>query len=198
LVTLARTERKAMHYYIDIHLRPDPDFSPHQLMAALFAKLHRWLARTQSTRIAVSFPGYQTAPSTLGQTLRLIGPATELDKLMADNWLKGMHDHIEVQPQAAVPADAAQRSLRRVQAKSSPERLRRRQMRRHQLSAEQALAQIPDVCAETLKLPFLTVASTSTGQRFQLFLRLGLPTNDAQTGDFNSYGLSGTATVPWF
>jgi len=188
----------AMHDYIDIHLRPDPEFPPHQLMAALFAKLHRWLAQTQSTRIAASFPGYQEAPAALGSTLRLIGPGPELKRLMEYDWLQGMRDHADVQPQAAVPAGAGQRSLRRVQAKSSPERLRRRQMRRHQLTGEQALARVPDNCAETLKLPFLTVASASTGQRFQLFVRLGPPADTTQTGDFNSYGLSSTATVPWF
>ncbi len=187
-----------MHHYIDIHLRPDPEFAQHQLMAALFAKLHRWLVRTQATRIAVSYPHYQLAPATLGNTLRVIGPAEDLAQMMAADWLMGMYDHADVQPLAVVPANAPQRSLRRVQAKSSPERLRRRQMRRHQLTAEQALAQIPDSCAETLRLPFLTLASGSTGQRFQLFLRLGPPATTAQVGDFNSYGLSSTATVPWF
>lgn len=187
-----------MHNYIDIHLRPDPEFPPHQLMAALFAKLHRWLAHTHAKRIAVSFPGYQEVPAGLGSTLRLIGPGSELTRLMEHDWLQGMHDHADVQPQAAVPDGVPQRSLRRVQAKSSPERLRRRQMRRHQLTADQALARVPDNCAETLKLPFLTVASASTGQRFQLFVRLGPPANTAQEGEFNSYGLSSTATVPWF
>jgi CRISPR-associated endonuclease Csy4 len=187
-----------MHHYIDIHLRPDPEFPPHQLMAALFAKLHRWLAQTQSQRIAVSFPGYQEAPATLGGTLRLIGPAAELARLMEHDWLQGMHDHVALRPLATVPPDAAQRTLRRVQAKSSPERLRRRQMRRHQLTAEQALERVPDGAAETLKLPFLTLASASTGQRFKLFLRLGPPSPAAQAGEFNSYGLSSTATLPWF
>ena len=58
-------------HYIDIHLRPDPEFPAHQLMAALFAKLHRALAKAQAGTIAVSFPGYRTVPTTLGDTLRL-------------------------------------------------------------------------------------------------------------------------------
>lgn len=186
-----------MHHYIDIHLLPDPEFTPHQLMAALFGKLHRWLAQVQSRQIAVSFPGYAESPATLGRTLRLIGTAAELTRLMEHNWLQGMHDHSDVRPMAAVPAEASQRPLRRVQAKSSPDRLRRRQMRRHNLTPEQALEQIPDSCAETLRLPFLSLSSGSTGQRFKLFLRLG-PCQAAQEGDFNGYGLSGTATIPWF
>lgn len=187
-----------MHQYIDIHLRPDPEFAQHQLMAALFAKLHRWLALTQSQHIAVSFPGYAESPATLGDTLRMLGPAADLRRLMEHDWLQGMHDHVDVRPLAAIPTHAEQRTLRRVQAKSSPERLRRRQMRRHSLTPEQALERVPNRCAETLRLPFLTVASASTGQRFKLFLRLGPPSDVAQAGDFNSYGLSQTATIPWF
>ncbi|MCA6215898.1 type I-F CRISPR-associated endoribonuclease Cas6/Csy4 [Ideonella sp. B7] len=187
-----------MHHYIDIHLRPDPEFAPHQLMAALFAKLHRWLALTQSQHIAVSFPGYGESPATLGSTLRMMGPTTELTRLMEHDWLQGMHDHVDVRPLAPVPAQALQRTLRRVQAKSSPERLRRRQMRRHHLTPEQAQERVPDSCAETLRLPFLTLASASTGQRFKLFLRLGPPCDATQAGNFNSYGLSSTATIPWF
>lgn len=187
-----------MCHYIDIHLRPDPEFVQHQLMAALFAKLHRLLAQMQSQRIAVSFPGYRESPATLGATLRLIGPASELTQLMERNWLQGMRDHTDVQPMETVPLEAAHRTLRRVQAKSNPERLRRRQMRRHNLTAEQALERVPDHCAENLKLPFLTITSASTGQRFRLFLRVGAPCSTAHAGDFNSYGLSSTATIPWF
>lgn len=187
-----------MHHYIDIHLRQDPEFPAHQLMAALYAKLHRWLVQVRTNRIAVSFPGYQQATPTLGRILRLIGPEAELGRLMEEDWLLGMRDYVDVRPTAAVPDDAPQRRLRRVQAKSSPARLRRRQMRRHQLTEEEALARLPDTCAELLELPFLTLASSSTGQRFKLFLRLGPAVATPQSGDFNSYGLSSTATIPWF
>lgn len=186
-----------MHHYIDIHLRPDPEFAQHQLMAALFAKLHRWLAQTQSQRIAVSFPGYSESPATLGPILRLLGPVGELARLMEHDWLQGMRDHTDVHGMAVVPAEAVQRTLRRVQVKSSAERLRRRQMRRHNLSPEEALQRAPDSCAETLKLPYLRMSSASTGQQFKFFIRLGAPCPEAG-GEFNAYGLSSTATVPWF
>lgn len=186
-----------MGHYIDIHLRPDPEFPVHQLMAALYAKLHRLLVKVQASTIGVSFPGYKTVPATLGQTLRLVGPKADLTRLMELDWLKGMRDHTKIMPVAAVPADAAQRSLRRMQAKSSPERLRRRQMRRHGLTEEQARERVPDSAAELLNLPFVTLTSASTGQTFQLFLQLG-PVVNAQAGTFNAYGLSTSATTPWF
>lgn len=187
-----------MHYYIDIQLRVDPEFPAHHLMAALYGKLHRRLALGQFTQVGVSFPGYRVAPSTLGDTLRLIGPASALDRLMAADWLQGMYDHVTLKAMAPVPPHAEPRCLRRVQAKSSPERLRRRHMRRHGLTEDQARERVPDSCAATLTLPFVTLTSASTGQRFRLFLCLSPPQAEAAAGDFGTYGLSGTATIPWF
>ena len=187
-----------MSHYIDIHLRPDPEFPAHQLMAALYAKLHRVLAQVQASTVGVSFPGYVEAPATLGHTLRLVGPKSDLERLMEQDWLKGMRDHTEVVCAAPVPEDAVPRHLRRVQAQSSPERLRRRQMRRHGLTAEQAHERVPDSVAERLRLPFVMLTSTSTGQTFPLFLRLGPPMPAPQAGMFNAYGLSASATIPWF
>lgn len=187
-----------MAHYIDIHLLPDPEFPAYQLMGALYAKLHRVLALVQSTALAISFPGYRTTPAGLGNTLRVIGGSTDLARLMEHGWLNGMNDCVEVSTMAEVPADAEQRHLRRIQAKSSPERLRRRQMRRHGLTAEQAIGRVPDSAAEVLRLPFVRVHSASTGQAFPLFLRLGPAVDSAEPGTFNAYGLSASATIPWF
>ncbi|MDT4877769.1 CRISPR-associated endonuclease Cas6/Csy4 [compost metagenome] len=117
---------------------------------------------------------------------------------MEHDWLTGMRDHTEVTPVAAVPAEAVPRSLRRVQAKSSPERLRRRQMRRHGLTEEQAQDRVPDSAVELLKLPYVMLTSASTGQTFRLYLRLSPAFGNAQPGTFNAYGLSASATTPWF
>jgi len=186
-----------MHHYLDIHLRPDPEFPPHQLMAALFAKLHRVLAQSQANAIGVSFPGY-AAPSTLGDTLRLFGPVPDLTALMAQPWLSGMRDHATLGAVTPVPATATHRQLQRVQAKSNPERLMRRQMRRHGLSEAEGRAAYEGAKAELLSLPFLALASGSTGQTFKLFFKLGSLEAQSQPGTFNAYGLSPTATVPWF
>ena len=187
-----------MHHYIDIHLRPDPEFPPHQLMAALYSKLHRVLVALKVSTIGVSFPGYSEMPPTLGNTLRLLGPEADLNRLMQQDWLKGMRDHTAVCPAAIVPADAVHRALRRVQAKSSPERLRRRQVRRHALTADQARERVPDSAVERLRLPFLQLSSASTGQLFRLYLSLSSPEIANSAGSFNAYGLSGSATIPWF
>ena len=185
-------------HYIDIHLRPDPEFADSHLLAALYAKLHRALVQLGADQLAVGFPDYADKPLGLGQVLRILGSADGLSKLMALPWLTGMADHVQVIPMAPVPEGVSHRQLSRVQAKSSPERLRRRQIKRHGLTPEQARERIPDSAAQTVKLPFLPVRSASTGQTFLLFLRLGPASESVVAGTFNAYGLSATATTPWF
>lgn len=201
-----------MDHYVDIRLQPDAEFAPAMLMAALFTKLHKALAFGAHHDIGVSFPQMDVGdpPSArasrhgahpryvLGQVLRLHGTAVALHKLLATDWLNGMRDHVVCGVVLLVPTDVRHRVLSRVQAKSSPERLRRRQMRRHGLTEEQAKERIPDSVAETLDLPFLTLRSQSTGQTFRLFIRVGSALDKAVPGEFGAYGLSPQTTVPWF
>jgi len=49
-----------------------------------------------------------------------------------------------------------------------------------------------------LKEPFIRLKSTSTNQRYLLFIQQGKVVEEPITGDFNTYGLSKNATVPWF
>ena len=188
----------AMDSYLDIELRPDPETAPNQLLGALYAKMHLALVAQHGNNVAVCFPGHQMRPTTLGTRLRLLGSQAALQALTARDWLGGMRDHVRVSALAAVPPDAQHRAVRRVQAKSNPERLRRRLMKRHDLTAAQALERIPDSAAEFLNLPFAQLRSASSGQPFRLFLSVGPALPAATPGEFNAYGLSQTATVPWF
>lgn len=207
-----------MDHYVDIRLQPDAEFAPAMLMAALFTKLHKALAAGTHTQVGVSFPHMdidmsdaqqpsRTSRSSrtgehpryaLGHVLRLHSEDAVLQGLLATEWLSGMRDHVLCGGVTHVPTGASHRTLSRVQAKSSPERLRRRQMRRHGLTPEQAHERIPDSAAEMLDLPFLTMRSQSTGQTFRLFMRLGPPQASPVPGEFGAYGLSPQATVPWF
>jgi CRISPR-associated endonuclease Csy4 len=186
-----------MSHYLDILLRPDPEIPPHQLMAALYSKLHLALVQLNSSTIGVSFPDYAESPACLGTRLRLCAKEVDLQRLMALPWLGALQDHIHSSALAMVPSSVGYRYFSRVQAKSNPERLRRRQIKRHGLTAEEALARVPDSCAETLKLPYVVLRSTSTAHTFRLFLRCELA-SIATDGLFNTYGLSTTATIPWF
>jgi CRISPR-associated endonuclease Csy4 len=188
-----------MGHYLDIHLRPDPELAPHHLLSGLYARLHRALVQLESTDIGVSFPGYDERKPTLGGQLRLHGPTASLHTLMATPWLHGMHDHLIVSDVSAAPTDARHRQVRRVQTDSSPDRQRRRAMRRHGLTEAQAQQRIPDSAARKLHLPYVVLGSRSTGQpSFRLFIRQGPLLSEPSPGQFNSYGLSTGATIPYF
>lgn len=188
----------AMDCFVDIQLRPDPEIASHHLMGALYTKLHRALVVRSSTGVAVCFPDFQLRPLSLGGCLRLLGSRPALVELTQGDWLSGLRDHVATGAVASIPADATHCTLRRVQAKSNPERLRRRLAKRHGLNEAQARERIPDCAAETLQLPFVQLRSSSTGQTFRMFLSKGDAQSAPVLGEFNAYGLSQQATIPWF
>lgn len=188
-----------MSHYLDIQLRPDPELTPQHLLNGLYARLHRALVELGSQDIGVSFPEHDDSKPGLGARMRLHGPATSLQALSDTPWLKGMLDHLKVSAIQPIPAGTQHRQVSRVQAKSSPARLRRRAMRRHGLDAHAATQRIPDSAAEHLRLPFVVLGSRSTGQAaFPLFILHGPLLPVPVSGAFNSYGLSQEATIPWF
>ena len=185
-------------HYLDLTLLPDPEFSHAHLLGALVSKLHRALVQLRADDIGVSFPGHSLRPRTLGSVLRLHGPEAALAGLMASDWLRGMRDHLRQGAIAPAPADAQHRVVQRRQFKTSAERLRRRRMARKGETVEQATAAIPDTVERKPNLPFAQLRSSSTGQPFCLFVEHGALQSQAVAGDFNTYGLSLSATVPWF
>jgi CRISPR-associated endonuclease Csy4 len=187
-----------MDHYLHIRLRPDPEFSEAMLMSALFSKLHRGLVTLEANDIGVSFPEHRERPKSLGSVLRVFGSSERLQQLMALDWLSGMRDHVSIREIASVPPDAQHRVVRRVQFKTSAERLRRRHIRRHEVSEQTARQRIPDSVERSAPLPFANIRSLSTGQTFSLFIEHGPLRCEPADGEFNRYGLSTTATVPWF
>ena len=188
-----------MNCYIEIQLLPDPEFSAAMLMSTLFSKLHRGLAVLGSGAVGASFPDISLeSPYGLGERLRLHGDEQQLSRLMDLKWIKGAHDHTQSTGLLNVPSNIQHRTFFRVQAKSNPERLRRRFVRRHGGTIEAAAHVIPEHANEQLKLPYLMLASSSTGHRFPLFVNAGDLVHKPTAGNFSTYGLSRTTTIPWF
>lgn len=187
-----------MDHYLEIHILPDPEFPATTLMNALFSKFHRGLVGHGEGAIGVSFPDVREGSRSLGSRMRLHGKGADLRGFMAGGWLTGMRDRVAIDGPTPVPAGARHRVVRRVQAHSSPERERRRLIARKGISPEAARMAIPDSRAEQLKLPFLMLASRSTGQQFLLFVEHLPITDQACEGAFSSYGLSANTTIPWF
>lgn len=187
-----------MDHYLNIQLLPDPEFTQPLLMSALYSKLHRALVALKASNIGISFPEYRLKPKRLGTVLRVHGDRASLTALLETDWLKGMRDHTQVSDVLVVPEETQHICVARRQFKTSAERLRRRRMKRKGETSEQAREAIPDSIERQGDLPFLTLRSLSTGQTFCLLVEQAKPQSQAVTGEFSCYGLSTTATVPWF
>ena len=186
-----------MDHYLDLSVMPDPEFRETTLLGALVSKLHRRLVALEADDIGISLPDHERAPP-LGSRLRIHGTRERLAMLMQEEWLGGMWGQLVIAPLRPVPAEVLHRGVRRRQYKTNAERLRRRRMRRHGETYEEVRQRIPDTVARKVKTPFLTINSSSSGQRFSLFLEHEPVQNKPSPGVFNTYGLSRKATSPWF
>lgn len=186
-----------MDYYVDLILLADAETNVNQVRTTVFDRLHLVLVDLGTHSVGVGFPKLRD-DANLGAVIRLHGGELELREICVAKKISQMRDYVEVGPIIRVPDGVKYRSVRRAQSKSNPERLRRRLRKRHNLSEEEALARIPDSAGSFLALPFLNVRSGSSKQHFRLFLRHGPVVDEAVSGDFNSYGLSAKATIPWF
>ena len=184
-----------MDYFIDIRVLPDPEFTENMLMAALFSKLHRALGQRGVGDIGVSFPQFEHK---LGPLLRLHGCEKSLGELERIDWRRGLKDYCESSDIAPIPEIKGWRCVSRVQVKSSPERLLRRSVKKGWLTQEEAESRLNLMKKCHTHLPWLNLKSLSTGRFFQLFIQHGDLIHEPVTGIFSSYGLSNTATVPWF
>lgn len=182
---------------MEFTLLPDPEIVTGVLMSELFGHLHLALVEHGAGEIGVSFPQANDVVG-LGNVLRIHSANSRLLVIKKALRLGALVGYMEVIGPRGIPADVTYLTVRRVQAKSSPARLRRRLMRRHGMSLAQAAAQVPDKAKEMLKLPFINLKSASTDQPFPLFIKQGEQQLQSQFGRFSSYGLSATATVPWF
>lgn len=184
-----------MDYFLDIRVLPDPEFAEEMLMAALFSKLHRALGQRGKGDIGVSFPLATLKP---GPLLRLHGSVNALGELEELGWRKGLSDYCNSGAITPIPEILGWRCVSRVQVKSSPERLLRRSVKKGWLTEEAAALRLRSAKQQYTDLPWLNLKSLSSGQSFRLFIRHGELVDQPVSGSFGTYGLSSTATIPWF
>lgn len=192
----------ALTHYLDVSLRFDADLQPAHALAALFTRLHLYLARNGTGAIAVSFPetirNAAGEARQLGRVLRLHGTAEALMPLTQAATWGGAATVGDIGAVKTLPARVLHHRIRRVQVDSNPERLMRRAMRRKGLTEAEGRENYARARAGATALPFIPISSQSTGQSFRLFLDVGPPQTESYEGRFNAYGLSQEATVPCF
>lgn len=192
-----------MKFYLDITLLPNVEANLGFLWQKVYQQLHLALVATKTTEgnsnFAVSFPRYNDKVFPFGDKLRLFGPThDQLQELDIGKWLSRLTDYNHCTSIKEVPESVNRFSrFKRVQFDTNVERMARRRMKRKNETLEQALAHYKGFAQHQSDLPFVMMNSLSRGEKFMLFIEREL-LDEPKEGQFSCYGLSATATVPWF
>jgi CRISPR-associated endonuclease Csy4 len=212
-----------MRYYQEITLLPNPEVGLNFLWSKVFQQLHLGFVENvndeSKASIGVSFPKYWIKDKKfgLGDKCRLFAlDEAGLAGFSAQQRLSRLTDYVHCTSVRPTPDKVTGYAVfQRVQVKTNPVRLARRYARRKGLDFERAWQEpvilrnadgesdyltefrycempIPEV-----ELPFIRLRSLSGGQTFCLWIaKTSAPV--AVEGEFTTYGLSRTATVPEF
>lgn len=184
-----------MDYYINVKILPDAEIGESFLLNTVYSKLHKALYDLQSSSIGISFPQYHVR---LGRVLRIHGIQQELDKLQTLNWLARLSDYCEVSPISAVPENIkGYRTLSRIQPSMSQSKLRRL-VKRGSITEEEAKSYKAKMFSKGLDNPYLELESSSNSHKHRRYIQFGELLDTPIEGAFDTFGLSKTATIPWF
>lgn len=193
-----------MQNYIDITLLPSDEIGHYFLWGKIYQQMHLALVEHGAGRVGFAFPEYSSGQPRLGRKLRVFAQSIdELNQLNLSKWLSRLTDYCHITSARSVPDHAQHAIFFRKQFLTSPERLAKRRAKRNGETFEHALAHFDGFEENLTTLPFVELASSSTttdadkSHRFKLFIERTIIKN-IQSGEFNSYGLSKTASVPWF
>jgi len=183
-----------MNYYVDIKITPDTEMRINVLLNKVYSKLHKALHTLNSTDIGVSFPRYRVL---LGDVIRIHSSESKLTELQAMNWLGSLSGYCAVSSIQAIPEKVSYRTLSRIQANMTEAKLRRL-IKRGSISTEDAKSYKAKMFSQGLDNPYLELESSSNGHKHRRYLNFGDLCDASVDGDFDSFGLSKTATIPWF
>lgn len=183
-----------MDYYVDIKVKPDEEMRENVLLNKVYSKLHKALFTLKSTGIGVSFPQYKVM---LGAIIRLHGTEAKLAELQSLDWLGGLKGYCAVSSLQAIPSDATYRVISRKQSTMTDAKLRRL-IKRRSISQDELKQYKAKMFEKGLDNPYLEMQSVSNGHKHRRYLQFGESLSEPVTGEFDQFGLSKTATIPWF
>lgn len=184
-----------MDSYIDIKLNPDAEMRQNILLNKAVTKLHKALCDLNSNDIGVSFPDTNIL---LGRLIRIHSTASRLEELIATQWLGGMVGYCDCSEITPVPINTKHRSVSRWQHNMSDSHLRRLKKRGSISDDEIKAYKAKMFSVQMTALPFLELESSSNGQHHRRYIQMTKLQEESVIGNFDSFGLSKLATVPWF
>ncbi len=183
-----------MDHYLDIKIVSDEEVPIYFIRNKIYSKLHKALFTLKSSDIGVSFPCYKVK---LGDVIRIHSSETRLTELQSKDWLGGLKGYCHVSHVQAIPADVSYRIISRKQVSMTAAKLRRL-IKRGSITPEETKNYKEKMFEKGIGNAFLELVSTSNGHRHRRYIEFCDLQNEPVKGDFDQFGLSKTATVPWF
>lgn len=183
-----------MNYYIDIVLKPDAEMREHVLLNKVYTKLHKALFELKSNNIGVSFPQWNVR---LGNVIRIHGEDGALDLLQKINWLGGLLGYCDISDISLVPVDCKHRVVSRIRPTMSKSKLNRL-IKRGSISNQDIEVYKAKMFSRGLENTYVELESSSNTHKHRRYFNFGSLCEIPVSGKFDNFGLSKTATVPWF
>lgn len=184
-----------MKHYIDIKLLPDEEIPIYFLRNKVYNKFHKARFDLPTTEIGISFPHYEAR--LLGDLIRLHGTDINLDTLQSKNWLAGLVSYCEVHSIRAIPKQVRHRTIARKQANMTEAKLRRL-IKRGSIAEQDIKGYKTKMFQQSMANPYLELKSRSNGQLYRRYIQFGELRFKSVEGKFDQFGLSNTASIPWF
>ena len=199
-----------MNYYFDIIMQADEDIPIFHIRNKAYDKLHKAMYDLNSKNIGISFPnkhGEKDKNLKLGDTIRLHGGKESLEKLQNLNYLSSLSDYCKTSKILPIPSEIkGHQVISRIRQTMNESKLRKRvayQKEKGILKTEdEAKAYIKQykdtMFKQSLREPYLEIPSTSTKNRYRIYLKFKELQDKENIGEFNQFGISKESTVPVF
>lgn len=184
-----------MDYYIDIQIKPDAEMRENVLLNMTYTKFHKVLSDLAQSSIGVSFPNYRAK---LGDIIRIHGSKNHLKKLQKTNWLGGLIGYCSISEILPIPEQIkGYRTISRIRQNMTNAKLQRL-IKRSSISENEIKKYKAKMYETGLSNPYLELNSTSNGNKYRRYIQFGEIQEQPISGHFDYFGLSKTATIPWF
>lgn len=183
-----------MNSYIELQLKPDAEMREAELSSKVFTKFHKALVQLKTNQIGISFP---KAHLKLGRVFRIHDEASLLNDFQGLNWLGPLSGYCQQSDILPVPENTQYRVIFEKRSNLSKAKLRRL-IARGSIDKEGEKRYKVKMLSQGFDNPYLDLFSSSTEQVHRKFFAFSEIKDEPNSGTFNTYGLSNTATIPWF
>jgi len=183
-----------MDHYIDITLLPNKELRENILLNQVYTAFHKRLYDLESTNIAVSFPLYHLK---LGKLFRIHGFKKSLELFNEKDWLGKYKIFCKIKDIENIPKKVQYRTVSRIQQNMTEAKLKRL-IKRGSIPDEDIKKYRIKMLQGGLDNPYVELVSISNGQLHRRFIEFGNLQDNEEKGEFDFFGLSKVATIPWF